>query len=306
MNPAVLALVFMAANAVQVQGTSRCPTPAEVAAVLPELLPAEQDGNPATVWIETAGLDLAIEMRAAAGQVLFSRRLTSHGTCAELATVAAVVIASWTTERNSEISLQQPGVPAGPVISPAPVVAKSPEPPPSKRTREHHFDLGMGLGSTANSAGFVGAARLELGVRGRRWGVRAGIVAETTRDQALDVGTMTWRRAGLSVGPTFTWAGRAVTIESRADLLLGLSTASGRGYDSTRQSKAVAPGLALAGRAGIRFGRLRAWIEMSGQTWFAEQVLTVTKAPPPNATWTLPRLEARALLGLSFFFSRES
>jgi hypothetical protein len=185
------------------------------------------------------------------------------------------------------------------VIPSAPIIAKTLAPPPSKRISKRNFELGLGLGSTANSAGFVGAARLELGVRGRRWGVRAGIAAETTRDQALDVGTMSWRRFGLSVGPTFTWAGQAVTIESRADVLLGLTTVSGHGYDSNRHSQAVTPGLALAGRVGLRFGRLQPWIEVSGQAWLAEQVIAVTKAPPPNATWTVPRLEVRVLLGLS-------
>jgi hypothetical protein len=163
--------------------------------VLPELLPAEQDAHPNTVWIETAGLDLSITMRSGTGQVLFSRRLTTHGTCADLANVAAVVIASWTTERNYEISLQQPmparPAPAGPTTPSAAPKLRRPADVITKSTRA--FDLGLGVGSTANSAGFVGAARVEMDARAGLWGVRIGFVAETARDQGLENGIVRCR-----------------------------------------------------------------------------------------------------------------
>jgi hypothetical protein len=88
-----LAFALAAANPppVQVQGECRCPTAAEVATVLSELLPPAETSYPDVAWVEAAGLDLQIELRSPTGDVQSSRRITSSGSCADLAVIAAVV-----------------------------------------------------------------------------------------------------------------------------------------------------------------------------------------------------------------------
>ena len=316
MATALLVLGLAATNAppVQVRGDSICPTAAEVAAMLPELLPAER-AYPDIAWIEAAGLDLQIELRSPTGEVRFSRRLNSSGTCADLATIAAVVIASWTSERNPDISLLQPGVlappgapPSEPTAPPAPpapaaqTTSKHPVAPPPGRTR--HFDFAVGLGSTANSAGLVGAARVEVGMRGRRFGLRAGFAAETARDETIEARTVSWRRCGLSLGPTLTVVAKPVVVDMRADIFAGFTTVAGHGFEPDHQSSAVAPGLALAVRVGTATGWLRPWIEVGGQYWLASQEITITRAQQPNPKVPLPRLEARLFAGISIVLSR--
>jgi hypothetical protein len=312
MATAVLAFALAAANApsVQVQGTSRCPTASEVAAILPELLPATEASAPDVAWIEAAGLDLQIELRSLTGEVLSSRRLTSSGTCADLATIAAVVIASWTTERNPGISLLQPGVlaPPKPMAPPPPSApatqTSSKQLLPAAQGRTREFDSSVGLGSSVNSAGLVGAARVEAGVRGRRFGLRAGFAAETARSATIETGTVSWRRYGLSLGPTLTLIERRVRLDARVEIFAGFTTVAGHGFEPDHQSIALAPGLALALRLGAATGWIRPWIEVGGQSWLASQEIAITRQQQPNLRVSLPGSEGRLFAGLSILLSR--
>jgi len=312
MATSALAFTLAAATAmpVQVQGTSHCPTPSEVATILPELLPPTEASSADIAWIEAAGLGLQIELRSLSGEVLFSRRLSSSGTCADLATIAAVVIASWTAERNPDISLLQPGLlaPPKPVAPPppsAPVIQPNSEtigPAPPGKARE--FDLSVGVGSAANSAGFVGAARVEAGMLGRRFGLRAGFSVESERSETIVTGTASWRRYGLSLGPTLAVLAQPVTLDARAEIFAGFTTVAGHDFTVDRQSSAVAPGLALALRLGAATGWIRPWIEVGGQYWLASQEIVITRQQQPNPTVSLPRSEARLFAGLRIMLSR--
>jgi hypothetical protein len=307
---AALLPTLAAAGAVFVQGPSRCPTAAEVAAILPEMLPAAEAAYPDVAWIEAVGPDLQIELRSPTGEVLFSRRLRSSGTCADLATIAAVVIASWTAERNPGISLLQPSVPPPrrpvPPLVPSPPVPQvgggdgSAAPPESRR----EFELSVGLGSSVNSAGFVGAARLEAGMRGRRLGLRAGFAAETARSESIETRSVSWRRYGLSLEPTLVVVKQPVMVDARAGIFAGFTTVAGHGFDVDRQSSAAAAGLSLAIRLAASSGWLRPWMEVGGQYWLADQEITVTRAQQPNLAVSLPRSEARLLAGVTLVPSR--
>ena len=312
-----LAFALAAANPppVQVQGECRCPTAAEVATVLSELLPPAETSYPDVAWVEAAGLDLQIELRSPTGDVQSSRRITSSGSCADLAVIAAVVIASWTAERNPGISLLQPGVLAAPA-APKPIAppprpsapaaqignAAKPLPTPQGRTRE--YDLSVGLGSSVNAAGVVGAARLEAGVRGRRLGLRAGFSAETARSEAIESGTVSWRRYGLSLGPTVTLVERRVRLDARAEIFAGFTTVSGDGFDVDHHSSAAATGVAVALRLATATGWIRPWIEVDAQDWLASQEITIAREGRPNSRVSLPSWEGRLFAGISMVLSR--
>jgi hypothetical protein len=309
----VFALTLATANAtpVEVQGESTCPTASEVAAILPELLPPTEASSPDIAWIEAAGLDLQIELRAHSGEVLFSRRLTSSGTCADLAIIAAVVIASWTAERNPGISLLQPGVLAPPQPKPFPPPPPAPAPPPSREVlapaaqgRKPEFDFSAGLGSSVNSAGFVGAARAEVGMRGRRFGLRVGFAAETARSETIETRTVSWRRYDLSAGPTLALVRQPVMVDARAELFAGFTTVAGYGFDVDRRSSAVAPGLALALRMGASTGWIRPWVEIGGQYWLASQEIAITRELQPSSSVALPHAEGRLFAGISIVLPR--
>jgi hypothetical protein len=313
MVTAVLMLTLAAAGvpAVQVEGQSRCPTASEVAAILPEMLPATEAPYPGIAWIQGDGLNLQIELRALDGEVLFSRQIMSSGTCADLATIAAVVIASWTTERNAGISLLQPGVlpPARPATAPPPSVpvtgATSAAVVTPRPGGSREFDLSVGLGGSANGDGLVGAGRVDAGMRGRRLGLRAGFAAETQRRTELEPGSVSWRRFGVSLGPTLALVQRPVRLDARAEIFAGYTAVAGHGFDVNGNASAVAPGLALALRLGTSTGWIRPWIEVGGQYWLASQQIVITRKQPPNPRVSLASSEGRVFAGISVVLSRE-
>jgi hypothetical protein len=175
---------------------------------------------------------------------------------------------------------------------------------PTQPAKIREFDLSVGFGGTANSAGFVGAARVETGMRGRRFGLRAGFSAETERSETIVTGTASWRRYGLSLGPTLALVGQPVTLDARAEIFAGLTTVAGHDFSVDRQSSAVAPGLALALRLGTATGWIRPWIEVGGQYWLASQEIVITRQQQPNPTASLPRAEARLFAGIKIMLSR--
>jgi hypothetical protein len=61
------ALLAAAGLPVELQGTSRCPEPAAVAAILPEMLPATTHAHPDIAWIEDTGLVVLITLRGPDG-----------------------------------------------------------------------------------------------------------------------------------------------------------------------------------------------------------------------------------------------
>ncbi len=301
----VLAAADMAP--VAVQGTSACPTPAEVAAVLPDLLPAGSASYPDIAWIETRDLALHIELRTPAGTTLFARQISSVGTCADFAVVAAVVIASWTAERNPGLSRLQPAVPADPESehrATSPPQAASPVAALATQGRARAFDLSAALGSTVNDAGFVGLARVAIGMRGRRLGLRASVAAETQRSQAIGMGSVSWRRYDLSLGPTLVLVERGVMVEAAAELFAGLTTVAGRSFDIPRDTSAVAPGLALAMRLCSASGRVRPWVEVGGQRWLLDQTIAITREGQTSLVSPLPSWEARLLAGVSMVLAQ--
>jgi hypothetical protein len=225
--------------------------------------------------------------------------------------IAAVVIASWTAERNPGISLLQPGVLAAPKPIAPPPSPSAPTPPigkpkllPASPVRGRDYDLSVGFGGSVNTAGVVGAARVEAGMRGRRFGLRAGFAAETARSEAMEGGTVDWRRYGLSLGPTLTLVEQRMRLDARAEIFAGFTTVSGRGFDVNRHSSAAATGLAVALRLGTTTGWIRPWIEVGAQDWLASQEVTIAKEGRPDSRLSLPNWEGRLFAGISVVLSR--
>jgi hypothetical protein len=306
---AILAFTLAAGNSppILVQGDSLCPSASDIGAILPELLPPAEASYPDIAWVEAVGRDLRIELRSVAGEVLSSRQLTSNGSCADLANIAAVVIASWMAERNTSISLLQLGVPAPSkpaALPPSPTLTGARAPVVIAQRRIREFDLSLAVGGSANSAGFVGVTRAELGVRGQRFGLRAGFSAETERSEIIESRNTGWRRYGLSLGPTFAAVRRPVMVEARAEFFAGITTVAGQGFDTDRKASAIAPGLALVLRVGSSTGRIRPWVEVGGQYWLARQGITVTRPGQSDLRSVLPSLEGRLLAGISLNYPR--
>ena len=218
------------------------------------------------------------------------------------------MIATWKVERNPELSLLQPGVypraQAKPPVASAPA-AKAPvqDTIAAAAAPVQHpwmFDFAAALGTSANSAGFVGTARAEVGVRRRRLGLRIAFTGDTSRDQAVETGTATWRRLTLGAGPSFVALEGPVAVELLAQLFVGFTSVNGQNYDLNRQTSDVSPGVASAVRVARGRGWVRPWLELGGQFWFAPQAIEILKDNPPATSVSLPRTDARLMVGISF------
>lgn len=117
-------------------------------------------------------------------------------------------------------------------------------------------------------------------------------------------GSASWRRYGLSLGPTLAVVRQPVTLDARAEIFAGFTTIAGHDFTVDRQSSAVAPGLALALRLGTAAGWIRPWLEVGGQYWLASQEIVITRQKQPNPTVSLPRWEARLFAGIRILLSR--
>lgn len=301
----LLAALLATGHPVEVQGMSTCPEPATVAALLPEMLPATDAAHPDVAWIETAGLDVSIALRGPDGSTRFSRTITSHGSCADLASAVAVIIAAWTTEQNHELSLEQPGVypPVQPAPSPqtAPVPEEArPAPPPASVRRPFVLEVGAGMGAALDSRGSAGSARVDVGARVRRFGVRLAFAGDSARDESIEGGTATWRKLMLGIGPSVGLLDRWAQLELHAHLALGITTVRGRGYDTNLSATDISAGMTGALRLGLGRSRVRPWLEVGGRFWLTPQELAVRKQEQPTARIDLPRADARVMAGLAF------
>jgi hypothetical protein len=162
----------------------------------------------------------------------------------------------------------------------------------------------VGLGSSLNNAGVVGAARVEAGLRGRRFGLRAGFAAETARSEAIESGTVSWRRYDLSLGPTLTLVEHRVRLDARAEIFAGFTTVSGQGFDFNHDSSAAATGVAVALRLETVTGWIRPWIEVGAQDWLASQEISIAREQGVNSRVSLPSWEGRLFAGISLVLSR--
>lgn len=302
----ILGVLLAAAGLpVEVPGTSRCPEPAAIAAILPEMLPATNHPHPDIAWIEDAGLVVFITLRGPDGSTRFSRALTAQGSCADLASAAAVIIAAWTTEQDHELSLQQPGVHAPAPTQPAPLPAPVPEmprtAPPAAARRPFTLEVGAGMGVVLDRRGWAGGARVDLGARVRRFGLRLSFAGDSARDESIEGGTATWRKLMIGIGPSLGLLDRTVQIELHAQFALGITTVRGQGYDTNLSVTDLSTGLVGAVRLGIGHSRVRPWLEVGGRLGLAPQDVAISKEGQPSSRIDLPRADARVMVGLAYF-----
>ncbi len=106
----------------------------------------------------------------------------------------------------------------------------------------------------------------------------------------------------VGIGPSIAVVDRTMlTLDVHAQFLAGITTVRGQGFVVDRQSVGFSPGFASGLRLGMGDGRVRPWLEASGQVWLAPEVITVDGSP---VSAQLPRTDLRLLLGFSVFLVR--
>ena len=283
-------LVVLSALPVQVECASTCPSGNEVTQALAGLLHSVPEAANADVaLVERIGLQLRIELRDAKGAVVAEKSLVREGSCAELATLAAVVIASWESDVHPEFARLQPELQPRPRTA-IPMLAAP--------RRAAAFDLALG-GSLAwaGGAGAGAMAALTWIPRATGPGLRLSLAGETEREVVLVQGAAHWRR--LWSAAVFAWRlrARATAFDVHAGGLGGLLLVGGSGFVDNRTSTVFSPGVT----AGIRVSwwvssRFAPWLELCGMWWLRQHTVY---GEPDLSQRDIPAIQILAAVGIA-------
>jgi hypothetical protein len=246
---------------VQVGGEAQCPSPDQVAAGLRQLgTPTQGEGEPlrATVLKSAGGVRVQL---ASAGGVRADKVLTGGGGCEQLAKAAAVVLASWASELERELSAQLPqDAPPGPDLPGAELPAPQPI---SGGQVDVAFDVGAGISAAVGAAGLAVGAQLSGSLTPGLVGLGGQLSFSALGTRPLPAQTGRWERFALGAGPQYRFGLGALNLDAALHGLAAVRSeladeVGGRSQASFEPGAGV--GLRLAGPNGL-------WVGVQATTW---------------------------------------
>lgn len=288
----LLLIVSVATSPVRVVGEG-CPSGADVELALASLLTGavERAAGPDVARLERRPGGLRVELADPGGVVIAERVLDGGASCAELARMAAIVIASWESDVHPEFARQ-----------PAEIANVAPPLPPSAPPTVHAaYDLAAGvtLGQvdTLAAGASIGAAWFPRGAGFGLWMLGAGDLART-----MTVGTHTarWRRWTASLELARRWARDGLTLDAHGGFTLGWLSTDGVDYAQNRTDSVVEPGAT----AGIRTAwwisrRAAVWADVRGFYFPRRDSVYGTDAGAPVGETPVPSWGGIASLGVA-------
>jgi hypothetical protein len=284
---------------VVIESEATCPTATDVAERVTALLPVrEKKDAPDLARISDRGDAWIVTLALPDGTPIAERVLDRAFPCADLASAAAVIIATWESDVHPEF--RPAPLPAPPPRQATPVaVARRPTTPAPSA-----LDVGAALtGSLAPSPSGAGPALGALVTA--NWlpssgsvGARLAFAAGAARELPLGSGRVQWRRLVAALGPTLrlpsattSWA-----LDLHAEgLVAGLLT-TGAGFTHDVSGMSLDAGLGGGTRLFWRGHAVEPWVELDAGGWLRQQTAFATPGTP---SVDLPRLELTLALGLS-------
>lgn len=291
------AFLFALWLALDVQGTSTCPTPDEVSQHVARLLPETQSSERASRAILSAGDGfVGIQLLGPEGGVLAERQLDRSGSCADMAEAVAVILAAWQAQFSPTISptVIEPAVPSPSPSGTGPLPEVAPPQP-------FLFDAGLGaLTSIAGGEAALGG-KLEgtLTPFAHGLGFHIATSMSASHEQATTASDVQaqWLRPALSVGPNLRLQGSRLALDIHGDAVLALLRikGSGSGLKENASDTTVQAGLAVGVRGLWTWNRAAAWLGADLLGFPGQDNLTIGI----DRTGQLPHLEIQVALGIS-------
>jgi hypothetical protein len=228
----------------------------------------------------------------------YQRQLAAGRDCATRASTVALVIATWISDLPMEAA-SVPILRAGEPGKAESTVAVSSESP-------RVADSGISIAAVA-----VGAGGITPGLRldfqrhraGSSVGWQASLMLPAARDLSIAGGTSRWTRLSALVAACAHSGGNRVFLSGSGGLALGYTLAWGTGYEANQTDQSFTYGLVAGTRAGIPFGRVRLFVDVTAMWWLYDQKVQVDgDANGGSATRSLPRWDLQAALGLTYVF----
>jgi hypothetical protein len=278
-----------------------CPSSRDIEQRLAAMLSSPSTMGPpdvAQVFRQTDLLQIQLVSPDAA--LIAERTLPYAGTCAELADVVAVILASWESDVHPEFARAAAEPATGTVAA---AVVSVPQPASSLASpRSSRFDLGAGAGvsltdSLADSLTLAGIVAGTWVPHGSGLGVRLWGAGETYHVISMG-GThdARWRRWMVGGGLDWRRIGRVAKLDVHGGLALALLQASGVGFDQNPSASSAAPAVALGIRASVWVSRR--WevnADLTGCSSLRRQFLRGSPAPDRE----IPMIQGLLTLGLA-------
>jgi hypothetical protein len=305
----VLAVLVAADPAADRQAQPPCPTQTEVDAELARV------GVAGISPPEIAIVDhrMRVILRGRDGLTIGSREVEVPATCPERATVAAVLVATWTghwpAAPKMENASDSPTKPSGnvdsreappPPRSPANPDRSPPVPPlvtvPAEANlRRTEYALALALAFDGNgSATGIGVEVWET-LLGPLRGL-LGLAATTERNQSVGTATAGYLRPALEAGLALQLGRGRLRAELGASGRLGILIFRGKDLPVTHWRNHGAAGAAAGLRLVIAGKRFSPYFFATGTYWFDQQRLTLDD--DPSAVALLPRWDFGVGIGL--------
>jgi hypothetical protein len=299
------------AAAVEVTGSSACPSPAAVASELEGLLAPKDPGLAADrAMLTDDGPSVVVTLRRGSGEPIGEKPLDAGLTCAQRARAAAVIIAAWETRlgvQASALVVEPSEGPTDAAPGQAPTVVAQPAPAPmTAPPLPNRVEIGVGVGGSINGADLARAATIEATyVRpSARLVPAVGALVVGTHEMSVGSGSARWSRLGLTaaVGSRRSWS--PLWAEGRAGLALTVLDISGRFFPQNTSGITFDPGVQLGFRGGLTVSPSQWWqwwLDATVTFWPRSQTVYVDGQP---GLATLPRGEALLRMGMSYGGSR--
>ncbi len=269
-----------------------CPSPAEVQRQVDALVLDGGDGAgpPRSAILEETPGGLTVRLVEADGTLIFERVLPSGRSCGDLAEIAALVLASWSSKLTSQSSEAEPLPSLAAPAAPAPALAP-----------RRAWSWEVALGPTVSFAGtFAPGGLLQVGTgpAQARWEVHAVGSYDGPRPQPEGTGQVSWQRAQLGLGGGYALSRLPYSLEVGGEVVLSDIFMAGQGFPNNGSTTSLDPGIDLGARLALLRGRWHPWVGVWATVWLREEYPTVTNAafsPTP-----LPLVEGFAGVGLSW------
>jgi hypothetical protein len=290
---ALYAALVLAALPVRVEATA-CPSGAEVESALLSMLPSlPTTTRPDVARVVRRDRSLLIELVSPDAAVIAERTLDLDGSCADLAAVVAVVIASWESDVRPEFTRSHAELPLA--ASPAKAVDGAAT---SRRQALASYDVALGPSLSFASSSAAGGMLAGTWVpRGTGLGLRLFAAGETTRTVDLGSGQARWRRWIGSVETDWRFVRGRAAVDVHAGLALGWLSAAGIDFPQNQSQLSFSPGATV----GVRWSwwttrHLAVWLDLMGLYWSRSQTI---HGDPVVVQREVPHFQGLASVGLA-------
>jgi hypothetical protein len=228
------------------------------------------------------------------------RTIAVASDCGARAAMAALVIATWSSDLPAEVvhpPVLQPLIDANAKLASATALVVPANPP-------GRLELGAGLLASLGG-GIVPAMRLEFGGWGREspLGWQISLVLPWPREIALAGGTTGWTRVAANLALRGRVLTKGLQLSADAGIAAGHTMVWGRDYDRNRTEHSLTYGLVAGVRGGIPWRRMMVWADVRGTRWLYEQSVQIdSDADAVSDKVVLPSWDAQFTLGASYVF----